>query len=178
MNDTTKQPETLENFCNSLGLEYKAEFVPFSKSRHAGGDWDCLNWKVTISKGNQSLTTDYSQGVGHIPKYKGFNEKTIDGKEYIKFVIEHGAAPINGAVVAMKGKNIAPPKLCDIMYSLASDSDAIDYTFEEWADTYGYDTDSRKAESTYRQCLDMGLKLRRMLGDQALADLREAAQDY
>lgn len=63
--------------------------------------------------------------------------------------------------------------------SLVSDADVLDCsTFEEWADNLGYDKDSRKAEATYRECLALALKLRNGLGEAALAELREAAQDY
>jgi hypothetical protein len=75
-------------------------------------------------------------------------------------------------------KTIMPDKL-DVIYSLISDSDAIEYgSFEEWAENFDYETDSRKAEAIYRTCLEFGLKLRRALGDKALTELREAFQDY
>jgi hypothetical protein len=59
------------------------------------------------------------------------------------------------------------------------DADAIDHaTFADWASDFGYETDSRQAERIYKQCLEIGLKLRAMLGDSTLSELREAAQDY
>ena len=51
-------------------------------------------------------------------------------------------------------------------------------TFEEWAGDFGYDLDSRNAEKIYRACLDNALKLRAMLGNDALDKLRELFQDY
>lgn len=42
----------------------------------------------------------------------------------------------------------------------------------------GYDPDSRKAEAIYKACLEIALKLRNALGEDGLAKLREAAQDY
>lgn len=35
-----------------------------------------------------------------------------------------------------------------------------DCAFDEWASTFGYDTDSRKALATYEQCREAGPKLR------------------
>lgn len=41
--------------------------------------------------------------------------------------------------------------------------DARGQTFEEWAGNYGYDTDSRRAEATYRACQELGDKVRKLL---------------
>ena len=67
----------------------------------------------------------------------------------------------------------------DVLHSLVSDSDVLNYnSFESWASELGYDLDSRKAEGIYRACLSFSLALRNGLGEQLLADLREAVQDY
>lgn len=58
--------------------------------------------------------------------------------------------------------------------------------FENWASEYGYDTDSRKAESIYQACLDIALKLRGdialklrgAIGDSGMVELQTAFQDY
>jgi len=50
--------------------------------------------------------------------------------------------------------------------------------FESWASEFGYDTDSRKAERTYRADVETGIKLRYALGEDGLRKLREAARDF
>jgi hypothetical protein len=71
------------------------------------------------------------------------------------------------------------PKFTDVMSSLLLDSEAIDYAnFEEWADSIGYEVDSRTAERMYKACLEIGLRLRRLVGDAAMKELRELFQDY
>jgi hypothetical protein len=79
-----------------------------------------------------------------------------------------------------KGKAIPiQPNALDVLHSLAMDSDVLDAGgFESWASDLGYDTDSRKAEQTYRACLDLALKLRAALGDSGLSDLRNAFEGY
>jgi hypothetical protein len=63
------------------------------------------------------------------------------------------------------------------MQSLVRDADALHSAgFDDWAADYGYDTDSRKAESIYRACLEIGQKLRAGLGQALLDELRLAAQ--
>lgn len=41
-----------------------------------------------------------------------------------------------------------------------------------------YKADSRKGEAIYRHCLEIGLNLRLMLGNDGLVKLQEAFQDY
>ena len=60
-----------------------------------------------------------------------------------------------------------PPTLVNVLDCLASDASGIDNarTFEDWANDYGYDTDSRKAEATYRTICAQAQELKRLLGD-------------
>lgn len=78
-----------------------------------------------------------------------------------------------------RGRTPLPaPSIADVLHSLLMDAEAIDAgSFEEWAGDLGYDTDSRKAEGIYRECLETGLKLRAMLGDEIINRLRDALQD-
>jgi hypothetical protein len=76
-------------------------------------------------------------------------------------------------------KKIEPPKLVDVLYSLISDAEAASYSsFEDWAQCFGFDSDSIKAEKIYKDCLATYVKLRAMLGDENLKALTEAFQDY
>ena len=165
----TEQPETAVAYCDRLvadGLEYSAEFVPFSQSRNAGEKDLSLNWRATLRKGSQSLTTDYQQGIGHIPGYKStmFAKMTVREHEQLTAACEQGR---------VKFQKIKPPTLHEILYCLLSDSDAIDCAcFEDWADSYGYETDSRKAEAIYKACLAIGLKLRQLI------DIDEAMRHF
>jgi hypothetical protein len=184
--ETQQQPETLKAAVDALGLEYRAEFVPFSNSRNAKkatkpGDYS-LNWRVTISKGARSISTDYMQGIAHIPGYRHGTRYTVDEWDALKFACESGrTAGRPGSVLGMSmgSKPIPAPELHEIMYSLSMDASALDCaTFEEWAGDYGYETDSRSAEKIYRECLRIALELRAMVGDAGLQSLSDAAQDY
>ena len=59
------------------------------------------------------------------------------------------------------------PQAEDVLDCLASDASGYDNAsgFESWAADYGYDTDSRKAEKTYRQIERAAAQLQRFLGD-------------
>ena len=175
--------EHLANTCAALGLDYKAEFVPFSKSRNAKkatkpGDYS-LNWKITISKGSRSMTTDYMQGIGHIPgKAASAYRLSVAEFERIKAACETGKYnPSNHSEWITKA--LPTPALHDVMHSLVLDSSVLDYSgFEDWAADFGYEPDSRAAEKTYQACMKIALELRNIIGDIGINAVREAGQDY
>lgn len=172
----TTTAEHVEQTAAELGLTMTAEFVPWSRSRNAGEKHPSLNWRVTLHKGWRAfLTTDYMAGSGHCPSYKQ-GRLTVDEDATIKQECQTGRKCRN--VHGLPGEAINP-KLADVLCSLVRDGDAIEFdSFEDWADSLGEDTDSRKAEAVYRACLDTGLKLRNALGEDGLKRLREALQDY
>lgn len=176
----TATAETIKEAAAKLGLSMEWDFVPFSASRNKAEKMPSLNWSIRLlHNGRLILTTDYMAGCGRCKAYKAsvkalghqnsmMRDKAVrqeceSGREWREF----GAGPK------------IEPNFADVLHSLASDSDAIDCaSFEEWAGNLDYDTDSRKAESIYRACLDIALKFRNALGEAGLAELREACADY
>lgn len=59
------------------------------------------------------------------------------------------------------------PELSDVMPCLFADASGYERSngFEDWAQEYGYDTDSRAAERTYRAVEKQSMALRELLGD-------------
>lgn len=59
------------------------------------------------------------------------------------------------------------PDVVDILECLASDFQGLDcsYTFEEWAEVLGYDSDSRAAERIYNTILDQWKDFRTAFGE-------------
>lgn len=166
----------------ALGLTVTSEFVPFSKSRNADSDWQSLNWKVTVQRqGRDVLTTDYSAGSAHCPINANLAKIPPEDRwGVVKMECECGYAVkyYHGRAHPQKGKKIEPNPV-DVLYSLTMDSDVLNYAgFEDWADSFGYDSDSRAAESTYRACLDIALQFRAAIGDSGMDKLAEAFQDY
>lgn len=135
-------------------------------------------------RGGAFLTTDYGAGCGRCPSYE--QRATIHSAAAVKWECENGTKAIgevstgfhSGNRMALKPQPILP-NLADVLHSLVSDAEAIDYpTYEEWADNLGFDRDSRKGEAAYRACLESGLKLRAALGEEGLRRLREACEGY
>ncbi len=186
--------DIIEAICARAGATMTTVFVPFSQSRNAkpgadGKTWRSLNWKVTIARNRQSLATDYAQGEAHAPAYK--RKSNLRPATYanrlrsaaIAQEIETGRTHEfgEGMMFGREGtrdthKPIPAPRLGDVMQSLVRDSDVLDAAgFEDWAANYGYETDSRSAEATYRACMGIALQLRAMLGDSLLTELRTVA---
>lgn len=57
------------------------------------------------------------------------------------------------------------PTAADVLYCVCSDARAADDSFEGWCSEFGYETDSRKAEKTYKACAALAPRVQRFLGD-------------
>lgn len=162
-----------------------------------------LNWRVTVKRnGRDILETDYSAGVAHCPGYKvkvsplfkqpakhwiplitqwecenGFHAEFKGWNEFKPKLFR--VPPIPGGEVWRTERKRIEPEAANVIHSLLSDCGVLDNaTFEDWASEFGYDPDSRKAESIYRDCLAIALRMRAGLGESILAELTEAARDY
>lgn len=171
-----------------LGITVESVFVPFSQSRNRDSKHHSLNWRVTVKRhGRDVLTIDYSSGIGHCP---GYNKKPHAGfygsnSVYQRIVTtaecEKGK-PVKRVLAndscVHEGKWIEPNPV-DVIWSLVIESDVINYAdFEDWAFNFGYDTDSRSAESIYHACLGLALKMRAVFGSDGMSALQTAFGDY
>lgn len=184
----TDAADNIRAFMERHKLTIEAEFVPFSKSRHATPakgekEWLSLNWKVTLLRdGRRVLTTDYAQGSGHCPADKLDPKKfgKVVKAEMVRHECETGkrARRVHENGPLFNGPAIALDPV-PVLASLASDASAIDYpSYEPWAEDLGFDPDSRKGEAAYRACLEIALALRSAIGDAALSELCNLASDY
>lgn len=57
------------------------------------------------------------------------------------------------------------PKVADVLSCLISDERSGALSFDEFCSEFGYDTDSREAERTWKLCARMAPKVRTFLGD-------------
>lgn len=186
MSTQTTQSIERNSYLDDLGIQVASVFVPFSQRRNKDEDQPSLNWKVTVSNGRQSVTIDYMQGVGHIPGYvhrwglPSYDDRQRE-KSYVQ-TCESGKLYWYSDTLGHwlpKKERLPQPTRDEILYCLVSDSDVLNYgTYEEWASDFGYDKDSRKGEAIYRLCLEQSLRLKSMIGEPAIGQLRELFQDY
>jgi len=174
--DELTPAQRLQAFADAYGITMETEFIPWSQSRNKGEKDPSLNFRVTLKRGDWSITTDYSMGYGNCQSYKELpaaSRGRLCGIDYnrIKRECEHGA--ITGYRKPVR------PTIDAVLWSLSMDASVLDApTYEDWAGDYGFDPDSRKGEAVYRACLEIALKLRVVLGDDGLRELAEAGQDY
>lgn len=108
-------------------------------------NWDCFEWKVELKNGSNKMTITFYCGLGHVKK----------GKFH-------------------KPDQPLAPSLADVVYSLVSDADACEQSFEEWCSNLGYNTDSRKDLDLYLQCQKRGQEIRNLMGSELFQAARNA----
>lgn len=154
-----------------LGVTMSAKFVPFSRSRNKAEKNLSVNWEITLKRGGREIiTTDYMQGIAHVPEYTDPQY----GRPGFMSIARHDAI----RKACERGRRVNPPSISDVFYCLLMDAGAIDYRdFSEWAEEYGYDSDSIKARETYDACIATALAFRSAFGEKLLCELRELFAD-
>lgn len=101
----------------------------------ATGDdnWQHYAWTVNFAPPSKPIVSlTYKCGIGHVTKIKS-----------------HFVTP-----------RPIPPKAAEVLACYCRDYTDSDCAFDEWAVTFGFDTDSRKALAIYDECRAAGPKLR------------------
>ena len=73
------------------------------------------------------------------------------------------------------------PTIDTVIHLILAGTNEFNYgagAFESWADSVGYDTDSRKAEKLFNACKEEYAQLCKLVSNDEQADLREIFQDY
>jgi hypothetical protein len=153
--------------------------------------WPCISYNVALHfKGKPVLETPYRMGVGHVDITKAapdamFMNWSQDEQSMIytwqrnrgaQFKDKQRQANIAEKLARKQG---VEPELADVLQSLLMDGQAFfnAQSFEDWADDFGYDKDSRQAEAIYRQCDAIGRKLSAALPKEIIEQAREFVQD-
>lgn len=140
--------------------------LPFDKiyiGQTKRNDWECDQWVIKIA----GQTFDYFTGLGHRKLKKNAFPEPKCSKRSIYYA---EWAKVNIVPV--------PPDNAGILYGLALDSSALEYSFEDWCSEYGYDSDSRKAHATYEACIDNARKMLKCFSKQSIQNIQEILQDY
>lgn len=157
MSDADAIRAQVEEILDAHGLQYTISYV--GKTQRDG--WECDMWRATL--GNEVF--EYFTGLGLRRGPKGQRCPFPPGTT--------GAADWNRRFLRP-----VTPHIADVLYSVLSDTEAIEMSFLDWCDTFGFDTDSRKAERIYHACCDIGRKIRACIPLDAREELRKALQDY
>lgn len=175
--------DRLTEAMNVHAITIVSEFVPFSRSRnakpHARLNDRTLNWRVTVQvRGRDVVTTDYSAGIAHCPVYKKHKSGTLLFSVANEQAFIHETEKGTEYQTEWRASKPILPDAVDVLSALVMDADVLNYArFEDWANEFGYDTDSCKGEQVYRDCLAHALALRAALGDRLLSELQQHAHD-
>lgn len=139
---------------------------------HREKPWECIKFIVTIN----GEDFDYHIGMGHAKCIvEGVNDGTyISPTKIKKFKADGYTLPVDvptkkvnivgGEKIFQIRHLVMPPKIEEVLNCLFLDSCAIDYSFEDWANEFGYSYDSIKAKETYEECIKNYRKLKKALG--------------
>lgn len=169
---------TYEDFVTKYEVEMTATLVEFNAKDdtakgHDGKPWHHDAWSLEIKQKHGRVT-------------ERFSFRTGTGNRVNAGPAMHHELESLGDVVRARGRSFyidkgsrweaKAPKLADVLQCLASDAGALEETFEDWCSNYGYDSDSRKAEKTYRACVETAQQLVRLFGFDGLRELRECTE--
>lgn len=133
------------------------------KARKGEKPWEHFAWDVTLTYGEQHLSTPYKCGMGHVEGYR-------EGSGRVRTEAQLRAAKLDPHTVAGANARANPvpraPSAFDVLNSLVSDATCWNCArgFEEFCADLGYDEDSRTAERVYNACAETYKQLRSLLG--------------
>ena len=122
--------------------------------------WDHFLYSVSIGSGSNAFVTQYKCGLGHSKKVNFHSNPDYWSNKEMKYLV-----PVK-------------PKNSDIMYSLLMDSEAGNYSFQDFCDNFEYSSDSVKAFGIYQECKKTSKNLRKVFTSEQLQQMLLALQDY
>ena len=164
----------IDEMIKESGLELTATRVPENPTMVSQNDkWyeDATHFHcvITCKDTGRTLTTYFSVGIGIVEHWA--RDKA---PSHIRMVMRRKGPHRfgNGYTLDVwealqKARDVFKPALRDVLECLASDASSVECEsrFEDWADSLGYDTDSRRAEKIYNLCQNVGNDLRYLLGN-------------
>lgn len=159
----TEHEIAVNDYLKTLGIIYNAQLLGETKRN----EWVCDEWRVTFNRGDKKESFEYFTGTGHrvskvpVPAFVGLNPRSIATARWVK-------------------ENVKPhtPQAAGVLYSLLTDISATEQSFADWCADFGYDTDSRKALTTYEACQKNADKLFKLFTPEERAHLSELLEDY
>ena len=116
------------------------------------GDWMCDSWYINIIKLHHNTDSHKHAVIECFEYFTGLGHR--------------------------KNNKPARPHITGVIYSILIDSKAYNMCFEQWVDEFGYDTDSRKAEKLYQQCIQNAQKVYSVFSSKQIEELETLIQDY
>ena len=164
---------SIVDWCNEYGLSLSIDCMGST----IRDKWECDQWNITIYRtGKKSgFNTQYYTGIGH-------RVLSAMGETYKRRIKQDYKVSVNLAHQLRQNEkeNAKPtvPHIAGILHSLTLDSSANDYSFNDWCDNFGYESDSIKALNNYQACCNTAKELSKLFTSGELIVLSELLQDY
>jgi hypothetical protein len=124
----------------------------------------CSQLEISMSYDDRGVKVD--RDINPPWEHHAYSVKVTRGAESFETTYRQGLAHTDG------------PSLVTVLACLMSDATAGELgSFEAFCDDFGYDTDSRRAESTYNACKDTAAAMHRLLGEH-FESVAEVASAY
>lgn len=182
MSTQLEENGSMADFLDAHAITMDLQEVPENPSMENSRD-TMINYFVILKHEDRMMTLYFSTGLGwvekrcRVPKVQersGYTWQSASMVSYDKkhkcFIRtewggkRHNADDGNGQFSNFR---IKKPTVADVLDCLASDASGADQGFEDWAGDLGYDTDSRKAEETYKTIQRQTKELRKLIGGAA-----------
>lgn len=141
-----------------FGIEIKATYT--------GLEGDMFAWKIELSRAGKVFAGKYSAGFAHCKPVKSVFQK--GPREKVTQKIARAFKPHCTLTLSdLEGEvTPTPPTLLSYLYCIQSDASSGEHLlFEDFADEFGYDVDSRKAEKIWRACQQTRGELQKFLAE-------------
>lgn len=166
-NTFPQRGEKLISVSGIAGVKASDPLVPFSiyglqqrtfDYKEEGATPTHHSYNVTLKCGERTIVVQFTKGTYGTLKGYGFSpNRTSEWKiDYNMKRTQHEDAK----------RSPVPPQIDELSDCLRSDCQGIrdNPTFEDFADSFGYDTDSIKSRDTYFACQGVYTKMRKLLG--------------
>jgi hypothetical protein len=164
---------SIVDWCNQKGVSMAIDCM----GAQTRDKWECDAWNITFyRKGkNNGFNTCYYTGTAHrVLSAIGVMDKKRIQRDY------KGSINLRHMLAKNEKENARPqiPHIAGILHSLTLDASANDYSFNDWCDNFGYESDSIKALSMYQACCAIAKELYSLFNRSELCELSELLQDY
>lgn len=154
---------------SELGVTAEAKFVPGGLNGNLRSETPTINWIVRVLRhGREIVQVPFSQPYVFAPEFAKAKRLSIAVVRECETGVRYGSSHWR----------LPDPPLDDVFYALLQDAHGSDATFEDWAEEFGLNPDSRKAEAAWKQRREIAAALRQSFTADELARLYDTFSAY
>lgn len=131
-------------------------------------NWVCDGWTIELSNGGKSQYFEFFTGIGH---------RVVPSLYRFQITREYRGSRMLASKLAEQAKPTRPG-ITSVLHSLVIDAQAINESFSNWCDNFGYDSDSIKSLNTYNTCCENAKKLQHVIPRNVISELSEIVSNY